>query len=659
MYPLLQQPTLEEFAKFCLHSNDRNMLRWFSFYTELSDVYLTEALAKDFDLLMLPEEKLLVMPRAADLFRSWVGNEPTGWVPLFTSGAFIWVANYDPLEPLPASIPAILVKKCLVSSSSYDELVSFWATIKPLDVKVATGEMPASDAERVTWLQNMGLSPHEVHQAISSIGSKVVAFPLREMRLKLLPLGLSFDYWFNLRLFPFYRCQNTVFVCAARELTSEDTIRLSKDLMFKLSLSVVFVPVIRAEILSELKQFEPQEEKPEAGLAPDLLPTEYLDALLEKVIPARVSDIHFEPRPGENTYRIRCRWNGVLYTEGFLPMEKAKPVLNMIKIKASLDVLEVKLPRDGSFGFSSGGKSYDLRVSLIPEYDGFERIVLRILDGSKVPSSLEGLGFVTSDIQIVRRVLELDHGLYLVCGPTGAGKSTTLYASAKMLRLEDYSLQTVEDPVEYKLPGCAQYNVNKAIDLTYDKLLKHILRADPDYILVGEIRDSETARLACVAANTGHLVLSTLHANDSVSAIARLKDLGVPQLLLLDVLKLIVAQRLLRRICTKCRFEQALTALERTNFLEHGYPEDSLPAVVNRARGCKACNFQGYSSRFVVAELLPFDEDLLALIKNGGSGEELKDHLSKAGFRSLYRSALSYVLRGETSFAEVNSLSMA
>jgi general secretion pathway protein E len=634
------------------------MLRWFSFYTELSDVYLTEALAKDLDLLMLPEEKLIVMPRAADLFRSWVGTEVTGWIPLFTSGAFIWVANYDPLEPLPASIPGVLVKRCLVTSSSYDELVSFWLTIKPLELRVATGDIPAAEADRVTWLQNMGLSSHEVHQAISSITGKKVTFPLKEMRLKLLNLELPFDYWYNLRLFPFYRCQNTVFVCAARELADEDLVRLSKDLMFKLSLSVVFIPVIRAEILSELKLFEPKVEPPEAGLDPELLPQEFIDTLLDKVIPARVSDIHFEPRPVENKYRIRCRWNGVLYTEGFLPIEKAKTILNMIKMSASLDVLDVKLPRDGSFGYSSGGKTYDLRVSLIPEHDGFERIVLRILDSSKVPASLEGLGFVTSDIQVVRRVLELDHGLYLVCGPTGAGKSTTLYASAKMLKLEDYSLQTVEDPVEYKLPGCAQYGVNKSIDLTYETLLKHILRADPDYILVGEIRDSETARLACVAANTGHLVLSTLHANDSVSAVERLKDLGVPPLLLLDVLKLIVAQRLLRRLCVKCRFEQALTAIERTNFLEHGYPEDSLPATVNRGRGCKVCNFQGYASRFVVAELLQFDDDLIPIIKNGQSSEELKRYLREHGFRSLYSSALAYVLRGETSFAEVNSLSM-
>lgn len=657
---LTEAVTLGDFNKFCMHSPNTNLLRWYGLYADMSDVYMTEMLAKDLNLPMLPPEKLIIMPKAADMFEKWRQGHETGWVPLFAVGAFLWVAHYDPFESFPDCMPAALMQRVLVTANMYDALTAHWREIL-VDLK---GQAPDSvfpdlAEDRMEWLKHAGLSSHEVHQALTHLENGTVPFPLRDVSLSLVELGTPYSFWLQNRLFPYYKFQNTAFIGAPREADERELDRLRKQLEFKLSLTPIFLPVIKAELLSELKLFAPTEQTDLATTEEEFLPQEFLSTLLDAALDSKVSDVHLEPKGQEPFYRIRCRRDGVLSTYALLPMERAAAVLNCIKIAAGLDVVEKRQPRDGSFTHTCRGRKYDMRVSTIPQFDELECLVIRILDSRQVPSSLEELGFSTEDIHLVNQVLALDHGLMLVSGPTGSGKSTTLYAAIKTLSLDNYSLQTVEDPIEYKLERGAQYAVNKQLGLSYEKLLKHMLRADPDYILVGEIREAETAQVACVAANTGHLVLSTMHANDALSSLYRLRDMGVPMTLLLDVIKLIVSQRLLRKLCRKCRYKRAMTALERTVFIKHGYPLDCLDVPLYGSKGCHECSYQGYKGRFAILESLYFSNSLIEAVIRGDSRDTIHKDLVNKGFRSMYKNALAYVLRGETAFSELGSLEIA
>lgn len=653
--PLTEPVTAGDFQKFCLHSPETNALRWYALSSDTSDSYMTEIMAKDLDLPMMPHEKLLIMPRAADLFVRWCQDQSTGWIPLFTSGGFFWAANYDPFEPLPAIMPTALIQKILVTANAYDGLIESWRSVL-IDCKkpAPLGPFPEKEEEQRAWFSKLGISDAEAVQALALLKVGRVPLPLKELCLRLQTMEMDFLFLEQNSIFPYHKFQGNAFVAAPMNLTQKEVQRLRSQLEYKLSLTVILVAADLKEIKSELKIFQSLHGTQRRIEAPGTEPQEFLNGALEFALANRVSDIHLEPLVSASRFRVRMRQDGSLVAYGAISNEFAQQVLNRIKILAHIDISEKKQPRDGSFTYSSNGHDFDLRVSIIPQFDEGERVVLRILDSRRVPGSLEELGFATSDIYLINKALGYEHGLFMVSGPTGSGKTTTLYSAVKSLPLDSLSLQTVEDPVEFKLDGCGQYQATR--DCPGETLLRHILRADPDFIMIGEIRDPETAKVAGVAANTGHMVLTTLHANDAVSSIFRLHDFGVPFTLLVDVLRLIISQRLLRRICKKCRYQKAMTAVERTAFLQNGYPIACLDAPLYASRGCHACNNSGFQGRFAVVESLFFSSALTEAILGGASREVVAKLLVDHNFRSMYKAGLAYVLRGDTPFSELSSL---
>lgn len=649
-----------DFKLFCAHSPGANVLRWYSLQTDISDLYATESLSRDLDIPMMPPEKLVIMPKASDLFSNWSEGKATGWIPLFTCGAFLFVANYDPFEPLPAGIPSPLIKKVLVTANTHDGLLeNFKAVLVDFKRKAPPTPFPEEEAARISWLAKLDLSNDEVMDAMKLLRYGLIPIPIKDLSLKLQLFNLDMAFCLQYQAFPFFKFQNNVYVASSLMAGPLDTESLRSQLEYKMAgSSIILVPAEPSELASELELFtKPPEIHPDTHLVGQD-PQGYLDVILGKAFELKVSDVHFEPEMAESRYRIRFRLDGVLVSVGQIDNTFAMQVLNTIKIQANIDISERRQPQDGSFSHSTKGQEYDIRVSLIPQYDGGERVVLRILDNRRVPGSLEELGFATSDILLVNKALSVEHGMFLVTGPTGSGKTTTLYSALKSLPLDTHSLQTVEDPVEYKLEGCAQYAVNKQLNLTYDRILRHMLRADPDFILIGEIRDADTAQVACTAANTGHLVLSTMHANDSLSSLYRLRDFGVAMPLLLDVVRLILSQRLLRRLCRKCRFKKDMSALERTAFLKNGYPAECLQAPLFAARGCHACNYSGYRQRFAVVESLFFSDTIVDAILAETPREQMQKLLAEQKFSGMFKTGLASVLRGETSMGELSSLSV-
>jgi general secretion pathway protein E len=311
---------------------------------------------------------------------------------------------------------------------------------------------------------------------------------------------------------------------------------------------------------------------------------------------------------------------------------------------AGLDIGERRLPQDGRIRQTTQGRDIDFRVSTTPGVHG-EGVVLRVLDQQQAGASLDGLGLPMQAVSGLAAELELPHGILLVTGPTGSGKTTTLYAGLRSMDCERRKILTIEDPVEYMLDGINQIQVKPAIGLTFAHALRSFLRQDPDVILVGEIRDGETARVAIQAALTGHLVLSTLHTNDSGGAVARLIDMGVDSYLLAATLSGILAQRLVRTLCKHCR---QLYHLDGDQALRFGLPEK---APVQRAVGCSQCGGTGYRGRTAIAEWLPVDDNVAALIRQGASGAEIA--AAAKGMIPLFQDGLARVLAGETTLEEV------
>ena len=368
-----------------------------------------------------------------------------------------------------------------------------------------------------------------------------------------------------------------------------------------------------------------------------------VDLIIRQAIDEQASDIHIEPF--ENKIHLRYRIDGNLYDIPPPAPHLHLPIISRIKILARLDIAEKRLPQDGAITAKLEGRNVDIRISTIPTVWG-EKVVMRILDKAAVPLELASLGFDATQVETIRKALTASYGLFFITGPTGSGKSTTLYASIIETIDPKKNILTVEDPVEYKLETVNQVAVKPDTGLTFATALRAFLRQDPDIIMVGEVRDLETASICVRAALTGHLVLSTLHTNDSVSAISRLLDIGIPNYLLTPSLVLILAQRLARKLCVKCKEPY------EPNPDQHGgikFKSD----LVYRAKGCEECNGVGYRGRIVVAELLSVGEVIRSLLSRNATYSEIKDAARKNGMSTLFESGIKLVEKGITSFEEI------
>ena len=378
-----------------------------------------------------------------------------------------------------------------------------------------------------------------------------------------------------------------------------------------------------------------------------------INALLLQALRERASDIHFEPYELRSVVRFRI--DGLLHDVIEPPRALHAALVSRLKVMASLDIAEKRLPQDGRMALKLGDKSVDVRVSTLPTGPG-ERVVLRLLDKDAARLDLTALGMSDATLAAIDRLIREPHGIVLVTGPTGSGKTTTLYAAMSRLDRGTLNVMTVEDPIEFALDGVGQTQINPRIDLNFARALRSILRQDPDIIMIGEIRDLETAQIAVQASLTGHLVLATLHTNDAVSAVTRLADMGIETYLLASSLLGVLAQRLVRCLCPDCRESAPPTAGE-ASVLERLGLDRRLPLY--RPVGCSACGGSGYRGRTGIYELIVVDEGLRRLIHDRAGEPVLRDACARVGVRSLASDGARWLADGTTSLAELLRVSGA
>ncbi len=374
-----------------------------------------------------------------------------------------------------------------------------------------------------------------------------------------------------------------------------------------------------------------------------------LNSLLQQAIKEKASDIHVEVFA--DSLSVRMRIDGILY--GVLrPPKKIHPqLISRVKIMAGMDIAEKRLPQDGRISIKAAGRDIDVRVSTIPTTFG-ERVVMRLLDKSRSLLVLDQLGIEPGILKHLKRVVDLPNGIVLVTGPTGSGKTTTLYAAIAEVDTERKNVITVEDPVEYQIRGIGQMQVNPTIGLSFADGLRSILRQDPDIIMIGEIRDQETARIAVQASLTGHLVLSTLHTNDSAGALTRLVDIGIEPFLIASSLVGVLAQRLVRVLCRECRTPVSLDAAEIER-LGSDAAKNELPSRVYKAKGCPACMSSGYKGRTGIHEYLVVSDAVRSLLVKGADSKQILQQAVAEGMHTLRHDGLRKVASGETTLDEV------
>lgn len=380
-----------------------------------------------------------------------------------------------------------------------------------------------------------------------------------------------------------------------------------------------------------------------AGQSPVVKLVNYL---LYNAVRENASDIHIEP--DDKKLRVRYRVDGKLYEKMRPPHQMHSAIVSRIKIMAELDIAQRRLPQDGGIHVLMEGRPVDLRVSVMPGNYG-EKVVIRVIDPHKMLFTLESLGFAYNNLQLFRKVIQAPNGIVLVTGPTGSGKNTTLYAALSELNSEDTNICTVEDPVECNISGINQFQVNQAAGFLFSNALRSLLRQDPDIIMVGEIRDENTAGIAVQAALTGHLVLSTLHTNDAPGAVTRIVDLGVAPYLVSASLIAVLAQRLVRKICSNCKTEYEPAASLRKAIEKAGDKEQKY----YRGVGCKKCRNTGYSGRIAIHELFVPDDEILEMITDGASLKNLRTMAIQKGMVSLEQDGIEKVQAGIISIEEV------
>ncbi len=384
-----------------------------------------------------------------------------------------------------------------------------------------------------------------------------------------------------------------------------------------------------------------------SGVAADAPIVKLVNYIITKAVSERASDIHIEPQ--DSDLRVRFRVDGVLHEVMRSPRSVQAAIISRFKIMAEMDIAETRKPQDGHCAITVSGHTIDFRVSSLPTVYG-ERIVLRILRKDAILLELSDLGFLPSSLERFESSFRKPYGAILVTGPTGSGKSTSLYAAINVLNSPDKHILTAEDPVEYRVPGVNQCQINVKSGLTFARALRSFLRCSPDIILVGEIRDQETARIGIESALTGHLVLSTLHTNDSAGAVTRLVEMGVEPFLVASAVDCILAQRLARRLCPSCKEEYEP---KPQTLIDAGFPADNLPERIFKAVGCKKCGGTGYRGRMGVHEVLLVSEEIGRLTVAGATSEEIKKAAIADGMLTLKEDGLEKVRMGDTSVEEI------
>ena len=402
------------------------------------------------------------------------------------------------------------------------------------------------------------------------------------------------------------------------------------------------------EVLKDTAETETLNEKDIESMANEAPVVKFVDVVMQQAIRDKASDIHFEPF--ENEFRIRYRVDGALYEMPQPPKSLAIPLISRVKIISGLNISERRRPQDGRIELKVNGKPIDMRVSCLPTSYG-ESVVLRVLDRSVVNLDLDALGMEPTLLAKLREIIHLPNGILLVTGPTGSGKTTTLYSALREINVVSDKLLTAEDPVEYDIEGIVQVPINDAVGMTFGKALRAFLRQDPDRILVGEIRDFETAQIAIEAALTGHFVFSTLHTNDAASTVTRLVDMGVEPFLICSSLSGILAQRLIRRVCADCKTSYVPTdqdlkrlRIDRSEVGDH---------LFYYGKGCPTCHGTGYKGRKAICELLVVNQEIRDLIFAGAPHTEIRDKAREHGMRTVREDGLQAIYNGETTVDEV------
>lgn len=374
----------------------------------------------------------------------------------------------------------------------------------------------------------------------------------------------------------------------------------------------------------------------------------YNNDFLEQIIIAAKSigssDIHFEPY--ENECRVRFRLDGKLLEQYSITISEYPIIANKIKIKAGLDIAERRLPQDGRITMHNDYSEFDIRVSSLPTMHG-EKIVLRLLNKDAGDINLDVLGFSSKELTLFKEYLKTPQGLILISGPTGSGKTTTLYAALKLLNKPKHNILTIEDPIEYTLEGINQVQLKEAIGLNFASALRSFLRQDPDIIMVGEIRDVETANMAIRASLTGHLVLSTIHTNSAWATISRLIDMGIPSFLIASTLKMTIAQRLVRKLCESCKVEQDIKSLS----FPSSYEKSKNLHAIYKSVGCQDCHYTGYNGRVAIYEIIPITKELVEKIKSNSL--DINDYLAEHKIPTLKSNAERLLQSGVTTLDEV------
>ncbi|MBN2520427.1 MAG: type II/IV secretion system protein [Bacteroidales bacterium] len=401
------------------------------------------------------------------------------------------------------------------------------------------------------------------------------------------------------------------------------------------------------KILGKYYRKSRKKSKTVKSLSVDINSEDFINDLIEEANSINSSDIHIESY--EDICRVRMRIDGKLIERYIIPKEEYPAIINKIKIKSHLDIAEKRLPQDGRIYFENGDEKFDLRISVLPTLYG-EKIVMRLLSKDSTNIDINQLGFQADQLEYYMEGVKKPHGIILISGPTGSGKTTTLYATLKILNNEYSNILTIEDPIEYTLEGINQVQLKESIGLTFASALRSFLRQDPDIIMLGEIRDSETAQMAIRAALTGHLVLSTIHTNSAWGTISRLIDMGVPPFLLASTLNLSVAQRLVRLLCPNCKVEEA--------FDKTLYPKNFKPKTEVKkhyvAKGCEDCYYTGYKGRKAIFEVIPVDFELAEKIKH--SDLNINEFINLKNIKLMVNTAFDLFIKGETTIEEIYSI---
>lgn len=398
------------------------------------------------------------------------------------------------------------------------------------------------------------------------------------------------------------------------------------------------------EVMSDLS---PQESLEDAGIADEDSPiVRLVNQIIANAVSQRASDVHFDPQDTE--LKIRYRIDGVLHDERSLPKHMQNIIIARIKIMGNLNITENRVPQDGRLKMEVNFKPIDIRLSTLPSVYG-EKVVMRILDLSNALDQLDKVGFSEDNMTKFKNMIDKPNGIILITGPTGSGKSSTLYAALNRLNREEVNIITIEDPVEYQLKGINQVQVNEAVGMTFASGLRSILRQDPDIVMIGEIRDAETAQIAIRASLTGHLALSTLHTNSAVAALSRLIDMGIEPFLIASSLTGIVGQRLVRRVCRDCAVTIEPTEREKEIFASHGLA----PGLIKQGRGCSSCGMTGYRGRLALHEVLPLDDRIREMIMQSESTSTIRQYAAQSGMAFLLDDGLTKVLNGLTTTEEV------